>query len=62
MVEGRFNQAFKTWLAGDALDVCRRRMQIAFHGSRGRKHIRSTKPAERCTPAHDHRLPRHQPG
>ena len=25
-------------LAGDALDVCRRRVQVSLHGSRGRKH------------------------
>lgn len=41
MVEGRSKAAFKTWLADrddafrDAVDRCRRRVQLAIHGHRG---------------------------
>jgi transposase len=38
-------------LAGDALDQCRRRIQQAVHGHRGRKDDRSTVRGGPCTPA-----------
>jgi hypothetical protein len=37
-------------LAGDALDRCRRRVQQAIHGNRGRRETRSSPRAGPCTP------------